>query len=235
MTERKGDRMKSTQIQNYQMLARVVEFTASNVSLFPKTSAAAEILAGLKSTVNELSKQASAQVASEGGLRECQTVREAARESLTQRLTLTGQVAQAMNSDKFPMPVRRRDHDLISTAHAFVENGDSLSKEFSRHALPLTELTAAVEVLERANVDYLSAKAKRASAIQEFGSTELEAMSYLHRLEAIVEMTLAENPTAIASWSVARTVTRTAVRKREVQPPASPPAGTVPVVESAAA
>jgi hypothetical protein len=62
-----------------------------------------------------------------------------------------------------------------------------------------------------------------------------EAMGYLQRLDAILEMTLVENPTAIASWSVARTVTRTAVRKREVQPPASPPAGTIPVVESAAA
>jgi hypothetical protein len=108
-------------------------------------------------------------------------------------------------------------------------------KEFSRHALPLAELTAAAEALERANFDYSSGEAERASAIQEFESTMKEAMGYLQRLDAILEMTLVENPTAIASWSVARTVTRTAVRKREVQPPASPPAGTIPVVESAAA
>ena len=211
--------MKSTQIQNYRMFTRVVEFTASNANLFPRTSAADEILASLKSTVDELSKQASAQAAGDGTLRECQAVRTAAREALTRRLALTEQVARAMNSDLFQMPGRRRDHDLISTAHAFVENGEPLSEEFSRHALPLTELTAAAAALERANAGYASAKARRASAIQEFAATSLRALNDLRRLDAIVEMTLADNPTAIASWTVARAVPRLAARKREVKPP----------------
>ena len=213
--------MKSTQIQNYQMLTRVVAFTADHVGLFPKTSAAGEILAGLQSTVGTLAKLAGAQVASEGAMRESRNVREAARESLVRRLELTEQVARAMNSDKFQMPDRRRDHDLVSTARAFVENGASLGKEFSRHALPLAELTAAVEAVEQANFAYSTAKAKRASAIQEFGIAETEAMSYLDRLEVLVEMTLSDNAAALASWTAARRVTRTGARKREVQP--SPP------------
>jgi len=132
-----------------------------------------------------------------------------------------------------------------SERHAFVEKGESLSKEFSRHALPLTELNAVVEALERANVDYSSGEAERASAIQEFESRMKEAMGYLQRLDAIVEMTLSDNRTAIASWMVARAVSRTVARKRDVQPPApvNPPAPDpsvpvptlVPVAESAAA
>jgi len=219
-TERNGDFMNQQQIQNYQMLAKVVEFTTNNVSLFPKTPAVAEILAGLQSSVSDMSKQAGARVASQGAMRESQSSRLAARESLTRRLVLTAQVARALNSDKFQMPPRRRDHDLIAAGHAFVENGASLEKEFSNHSLPLDELSAAVEALERANFDYSSGKAVRASAIQEFDSTTAEATGYLQRLDAIVEITLAGNPTAIASWSVARTVNRSAVRKREVQPPA---------------
>jgi hypothetical protein len=179
-------------------------------------------------------------------MRESRAARTAARQSLTRRLVLTAKVGRAMNSDLFQLPDRQRDHDLISAGHAFVENGASLSKEFSRHALPLTELTAAVEALERANFDYSSGKAGRASAIQEFGSTLKEAMGYLQRLDAIVEMTLSDNPTAIASWTVARTVTRIAVRKREVRhpvpvtpsasdPPVHPVPAPVPVVQSAAA
>jgi hypothetical protein len=239
----KGEFMKSTQIQNYQMLTRVVEFTTHNVSLFPKTSAVGEILAGLKSKVSQLSEQASAQAASDGTLRQIGTSRAAARESLTRRLALSEQVALALNSDKFPMPVRRRDHDLISSGRAFVENGASLSKEFSRHALPLDELAAAVEELERANFDYTTAKANRASAIREFGSTTMEAMGYLQRLDAIIEMTLSDNPSAIASWTVARAVPRVAARKRKVRPPKSVtplappdvPANPVPLVVDAAA
>jgi hypothetical protein len=234
--------MKSTQIQNYQMLTRVVEFTIHNMSLFPKTSAVGEILAGLKSTVSQMSETASAQAASEGSLRQVRTSRATARESLTRRLMLSEQVALALNNDKFPMPDRRRDHDLISSGRAFVENGASLSKEFSRHALPLDELAAAVEVLERANFEYTTAKANRASAIRKFGSTTMEAMGYLQRLDAIMEMTLSDDPTAIASWTVARTVPRVAARKRKVRPPdpvtplAPPdvPANSVPVVDAAA-
>jgi hypothetical protein len=212
--------MNKIQIQNYQMLARVVEFTTHNVSLFPKSPAVAEILAGLQSTVSEMSKQAGTQVASQGTMRESQTARETARESLTRRLILTAQVARALKSDKFQLPPRRRDHDLISAGHAFVENGASLEKEFSNHALPLAELSAAVEALERANFDYSSGKAERVSTIQEFNSITEKAMGYLQRLDAIVEMTLSDNPTAIASWTVARAVNRAAVRKRDVQPPA---------------
>ncbi len=215
--------MKSNQIQNYQMFTRVVEFTANNASLFPKSTAAAELLDGLQSTVSELSKQAGAQAASEGALRECRTVREAARKALSRRLALSEQVARALDMDKFKVPNRRRDHDLISTAHAFVENGEALSQEFSRHALPLKELTAEVEALERATAEYSSAKARRAASIREFAAVEAQAMGYLMRLEAIVEITLADNPTAIASWTVARTIPRLAVRKREVKPP-DPPA-----------
>ena len=211
--------MKSTQIQNYQMFTRVVEFMANNEGLFPKTTAAAELLDGLQSTVRELSKQASSQVASEGALRECRAAREAARQSLARRLALSEQVARALDMDKFQVQRRRRDHDLISTAHAFVENGEPLSQEFSRHSLPLKELTAGVEALQRANADYSSAKARRAAAIREFAAVEAQAMGYLLRLEAIVEISLADNPSAIASWSVARAVPKAAVRKREVKPP----------------
>jgi hypothetical protein len=239
----KGDCMKSKQIQNYQMLTRVVEFTTHNVSLFPKTSAVGEILTGLKSTVSKMSEQASAQAASDGTLRQIRTSRATARESLTRRLMLSEQVALALNSDKFPMPARRRDHDLISSGRAFVENGASLSKEFSRHALPLSELAAAVEVLVRANFDYTTAKANRASAIREFGSTTMEALGYLQRLDAIIEMTLSDNPSAIASWTVARAVPRVAARKRRVRPPdpaipQTPPdvaANSVPIVVAPAA
>jgi len=215
--------MRSTQIQNYQMFIRVVEFMAGNASLFPKSTAAAEILKELQSTVADLSKQASAQVASDGELRECQVKREVARQTLARRLALYEKVARALDVDKFKAPGRHRDHDLISTAHAFVENGESMSQDFSRHALPLKELTAGVEELERANADWSTAKARRVASVREFAAVEAQAMGYVMRLEAIVEITLADNPSAIASWTVARTVQRAAVRKREVKPP-DPPA-----------
>ena len=60
--------MNRIDIQDYQMLTRVMDFAANNVSLFPKTSAGPEILAGLGSAVAQLSEQARAQVSSEAAI-----------------------------------------------------------------------------------------------------------------------------------------------------------------------
>jgi hypothetical protein len=46
-----------------------------------------------------------------------------------------------------------------------------------------------------------------------------DAMGYLKRLDILVVKTLADDPTAMASWTVARTVIRVPVRKRAAKPP----------------
>ena len=54
--------MNRKNMQSYQMLTRTVEFASNHVGWFPKNSAAAEILATMKSGVSELSEKGSARI-----------------------------------------------------------------------------------------------------------------------------------------------------------------------------
>jgi hypothetical protein len=56
-----------------------------------------------------------------------------------------------------------------------------------------------------------------------------EAMERLHSLDALEANTLSDNPQAMASWTVARTVVRTGGRKAVAKP-----SGPVPVIPAAA-
>jgi hypothetical protein len=208
--------------QDYQMLTKVVDFTTNNVGLFPKTSAASEILAALDSAVTRLSNQARTQVSSESAMRVSRSARTAARNTLKKRLVLSDQIARVLNCDQFRAPQKHGDRALIDSGRAFVVDMESLKKDFTRHGLAPEEMTSAVDSLERAILDYASGMAMRASAIEQFGATIAEAMVHLKRLDVLVAMTLAENPATMAGWTVARSTNRVAVRKPKEKPPGPP-------------
>jgi hypothetical protein len=213
-------------MQDYQMFTKVADYIANNVGLFPKLSAASEILEGLESAVQHLSDHAQAQVSAESALRVGRNSRAAARDALKRRLAQSEQVARALNSDKFRMPGKRNDPALIVAGKAFAVDAEELKKDFIKHGLPPDEMAAAVEALEHAILDCTAGKIGRASAIREFGNSMVEAMAYVKRLDVLVDTTLADNPAALASWAVVRAVNRSARRKPAATPPDPTPAVT---------
>ena len=104
---------------------------------------------------------------------------------------------------------------MIDSGHAFALAAAPLKKEFAKHGLPqiAEDLTATVEDLELVILGYNNAKARRASAIREYGKAMKEAMRDLQRFEVLVANTLSDSPTAIATWEVARSVSRPVGRK----------------------
>jgi len=214
--------MNRKDTQDYQMLTKVVDFTHNNVGLFPKTSAATEILAALDSAVTRLSDQARTQISSEAAMRVSRNARTKARNTLRKRLALSDQIARVLNSGQFRAPQKHGDRALIDSGRAFVVDMEPLKEDFTRHGLAPEDMTSAVEALERAILDYASGMAMRASAIEQFGTTIEEAMVQLKRLDVLVAMTLADNPAATAAWTVARSTNRVAVRKPKEKPPGVP-------------
>jgi hypothetical protein len=200
-------------MQDYQMLTKVADYFANIVGLFPKVSAASEILEELQSAVQQLSDQAQAQVSAESAMRVGRNARATARDALKRRLALSDQVARALNSDKFRMPGKRNDPALIVAGKAFAVDAEALKKDFIKHGLPPDDMAAAVEALERAILDYTVGMTQRTSAIREFGKTMAEAMAYVKRLDVLVDTTLSDNPAVLASWAVVRSVSRPARRK----------------------
>ena len=124
------------------------------------------------------------------------------------------------------MPDKRNDQALIVAGKAFAVDAEELKNDFIKHGLPPEEMAVAVEALERAILDCTAGRIQRASAIREFGKTMVEAMAYVKRLDVLVDTTLADNPTALASWAVVRSVNRPAGRKAAPTPPDPTPAVT---------
>src|SRR6266404_3648314 len=198
--------MNRKNMQGYQMLKRVAEFANTHVSLFPKNSAAAEIIAALESGVSELSEKASQRISAETAMRISSKTRTASRSKLRGCITRASWIATAMNSGKVRMPPDGTEQSLIDSGHAFVEDVESASKDFARHGVAPEEVSAAVEALETAIRDYSSAKAARSAAIEESGKALEQTMNHLLRFDALVASYLEDNAGAMAAYDVARTV-----------------------------
>jgi hypothetical protein len=90
-------------------------------------------------------------------------------------------------------------------------------------------MNAAVESLQDAILGHARGKAMRSRAVRGFDDAMKEAMETLESLDALVANTLSDDPQAMASWTVARTVVRTGGRKAVPKPP-----DPVPVLPAAA-
>jgi hypothetical protein len=211
--------MKRQNAENYKMLTRVADFAANHVGLFPKTSAESEVRSSLETVVGELAELASTRISAETAVRSSWTARKAARVALKGLLMQANSTARALGVDKFRLPHKPTDHGLIDVGRAFMADIEPLKKDFIKHGLSPDEVTAAVDALDRAILDYTGWKAKRSAAIREFDEKLETAMGYMRRFEALVANTQADNPAVNAEWTVARTIPRVAVRKRQAKPP----------------
>jgi len=218
--------MNRKNTQDYQMLTRVVDFATSNVSLFPKTTTAPQIVAALTTAVTTLSNQAASRVSAETEIRTSRRARIQARETLRTRVEQAEQTGRVLKSEQFRLPLKRSDQAWINSGRAFAQAVEPLTMEFAQHGLPqFTEaLNAAVESLEDAILGHARAKAMRSSAVLAFDEAMKEAMECLQSLDALVANTLSDNPQAMASWTVARTVIRAGIRKAKAKPPEPMPA-----------
>src|SRR5436190_10609786 len=98
--------MNRKNTQDYQMLTRVVDFATSNVSLFPKTTTAPQIVAALTTAVTTLSNQAASRVSGEAEIRLSRRARIQARETLRMRVEQAEQTGRVLKSDQFRLPLK---------------------------------------------------------------------------------------------------------------------------------
>ncbi len=223
--------MNYQESKKLEMLTKVADFAAKNVSLFPTTSAASEIVDALESGIRKLSDEAAALVSAETAIRSQAGARTAARTKLRTSMSRALQIAHVLNIGNFRLPVRPTEQALIDAGKAFVADIEPSKLEFVRHGLPLKGVTAAVEDMKRVVLDHTAAKETRSAALREWRKTMNETIGVLRRFDALVSNVLAGNPGATASYQVARAIpparTRKSTPARPVVPP-SPPAPAVP-------
>ena len=149
---------------NYEKLARVVEFGKRSVSLFPKDSAAGEILEALDSNVRELSEKTAAHVVAERAMQVSLTARAAARENLRLSIAQAAWVAESIHVGPVRKPVNGSDQALIVSGRGFLKDFGSASTPFAKHGV---DVAAAVDSLETAIRNlFESTKSERGAAMQ---------------------------------------------------------------------
>ena len=111
--------MNRHNVENYKMLTRVADFAASNVGLFPKSSAGLEVQTALASAVRELTELSGARISAETVLRTGRKDRTVTREVLKGLLAQVNRTARALDSESFRSASKPTDHTLITSGRAF--------------------------------------------------------------------------------------------------------------------
>ncbi len=217
--------------QNYQMLTCVVDYGTRNVGLFPKNTTAAEILRKLESEVKTLSEIAANRKSAEAAMHNGHAARLTARDNARNLIIRAGLVARALNTGKVRLPKKKTERELIDVGRGVGRDAESLKKDFARFGLQPEQVSAAVEALETAILDYTKAKTNRSAAIEEWNSAMAAAMEALAGFDALVANVLGDNPGALASYQAIRSIGRFRGRKAAVKtPPAvDPQPAVVPV------
>jgi len=212
-------------IQEYRMLTRVVDFGAKHLGLFPERTVAGELLAQITAAVGKLPEYATWQVTGNESVRTSSRKRTAAREAVKTQMDAILQTARALKFQGFSIPKDPKEEDLINGARSFAQAAEPLKREFIQHGLPpafVENLNAAIQDLEEALLKRAAGKAARSGAIREFNKLLDEALNLLDRFEALVDNTMADNPSVMAAWHVARHVERIPQSKTEPEPKPRP-------------
>ena len=223
--------MKGRKVQSQQMHGRAFAFLTAHLGMFPKDSVAEVLHAELGQVVETLSAYSSSHIGGYGATRTSRNVRSAARRSLKTQLELMVTTPRVLNLEKFRMPRNRADRAYIDAGRNFSDCALPLEKEFIQQGMPpgfIENLKEAVTQLEKAITSQAASLAGRLGARREFEKTLKQGLTLLQRLDVLVLNTMADNPTVMAAWEVARRLDPAARTARSVpeekQETADPPA-----------
>jgi hypothetical protein len=217
--------MNQTKIQKYEMLTRVADFAARNVSLFSKKTAAVELTKDIQSAVARLSQSKAAQAAARDQLRAIRNQRLAKQAALRHQVDAIHDTADALKITGFSLPVKPGTSALFDTARSYATAVATLKSQFVRHGLPsefIDNLDSATEDLQTAIDIQVAAEGQQKAAIQDFDKTLDEALGYFERFEALLSNAMSDNHAVMAAWEVARRVERTRGYRKEKPEPVTP-------------
>jgi hypothetical protein len=204
----------------FEMLTKMADCVAKQVSLFEETSAAPEILKALEDGITKMSEEGQLIVSAETAIRLGQIDRTVGREELKTALVAASQVAEALNFGEFQMPSKRNDRSLIDSGRALVKDAEPMRKAFAQHGVAFETVTAAADKLEAAIRAFNNGRLERRAAARRWAAAMEGGLKAVKRYDALVSMTV-HDPAVLAAYATARAVTHTGGRKAAAEPPPS--------------
>jgi hypothetical protein len=226
--------MKDSATRRLETFIRVRRFGASHSSAFPAGSRGAEVLAEVDAVIAEMEADASAQHTGRHAAMAGTALIAAARAELREDLEAIRRTARvmALNSpgleDKFRLPRKARDQELLAAARSFAQEALPLRQEFTRRGLPadfIEDLNADVEAFGRAIDGKAQQAGARVAATASIDAAIERGTNAVRELDAVVRNVFRADPAALAEWTSASHTERAprSVAGRTATTPAQPP------------
>ena len=224
--------MTRKKTQQYRMMTRVVDFGPKVDGRFPEDTIAAALFSDLGTTVGKLTNYSTSQVSSKTSIDLSNAARRKARRTLKSRMVSAAQIADALGIQGFIVPSQPREEELIRVARSFVEMMGPFETQFAEHGLSPQKLNGTIQNLENTLLDRANGKSTRTGSAREFDRLLAYGLSLVARLDAIIQIHLADDELVMAAWKVASTVDSVPSKPQaKVEAPAEPTAEVQPEVK----
>lgn len=226
--------MNNQDTRIYEMYLRVQEYGTAMAGRIPADSYAGELYKRLRELLAQLEAQATAQSSNKRAVAESGTSKRAARAKLRAKLEAISRTARPMEktmpgvADKFRVPARLKDQDLLSFARGVAVDAAPLKSEFVKRGFRAdfdADLSAATADFEQSVSRRIQSTESRVTSTATVKRLMRECADIVRELDPVMRNLFADDPAALAAWESASHVERAARRaKSNGQPAPTTPA-----------
>jgi hypothetical protein len=222
--------MNDLETRTLDTFKRVRNFDATHAGLFAAGTLARELFDSIAGCADEIEARAAAETSGRGAARQGTAGKASARAAILEDLAIIRRTARSMAvvitglDDKFRLPQKSTDRELLDTARAFLADAEPLKAEFLRREVPervFQDLGTNIAAFESALNAQYAGKGESVTAGASIDAAFERGTDALRQLDPIVRNKLHNNPAALAAWMTAKRTERAARRSNPGTPPAS--------------
>lgn len=223
--------MNSIETHTYEMFLRVQEFGVNQQAKVSANAYAGELFTNLRQIITQLDTQTAAQSTGARAVKESVAGKGAARAKLRAKLEAISRTARPMATttpgvaDKFRIPTRLKDQQLLSLARAFAVDAPPFKPELVKRGLPasfIEDLVEAIEQFEQMVNRKIQSRETRVTSTAAVKELMKAGRGVVRELDPIMHNILADDAAALTAWEGASRIERAARRvKANAQPPSS--------------
>lgn len=222
--------MNDQEKRTLEMFKRVRDLDAAHPGLFAAGTLARELFDVVAGVVEELEGHAAAEASGRSAARQGTAGKAVARAALLEGLGILRRTSRAMAftmpgfEDKFRLPHKGDDQELLTAARAALAAALPLKAEFLRREVPesvFQDLEANIAAFEAALTDQHTGKEESVTAGASIDATIDRGTDALRQLDPIVRNKLHNNPALLAAWLSAKRIER-APRRSNTSTPGAP-------------
>jgi hypothetical protein len=209
----------------------VRELGTTHAATFPPTTFAGELFARLSGVISELEAHTTAQDSGRRSAQEGTTSKASARSEVREHLERISRTARAMAltvpglEDKFRLPRKPKDQEILTTARTFSTDADPLKAEFIRRGMPATfleDLEADITAFETSINQKIQGTEKHVTATAAIDDAMERGLNTVRELDPIMRNTFMNDPAKLAAWLSASHVERAPKRAKPPTQPSPP-------------